>query len=108
MSVPTAAERQGQVTITPVTGEPYVVQVPVTPAAATILNAYPLPTNPNGVYGASTFQGAFSQPTNRNQYSGRLDQRFSDKVALSEMRVTLGCNVRGECVSDLLDARSGL
>jgi hypothetical protein len=77
--VPTAAERQGQVTITPASGAPYVLQVPVTSAASTILNAYPLPTNPNGVYGPRTFQGAFSQPTNRDQYSGRLDQRFSDK-----------------------------
>jgi len=93
MSVPTAAERQGQVTITPVTGEPYVVQVPVTPAAATILNAYPLPTNPNGVYGASTFQGAFSQPTNRNQYSGRLDQRFSDKDSFF-FRYSVATNVQ--------------
>jgi len=79
MPVPTAAERQGQVPITTTSGQSYVVQVPVTSAASTILNAYPLPTNPNGVYGANTFQGAFSQPTNRDQFSGRLDQRFSDK-----------------------------
>jgi hypothetical protein len=77
MPVPTAAERQGQVPITPVTGgQSYVVQVPVTSAAATILNAYPLPTNPNGVYGASTFQGAFSQPTNRDQYLGPPGSAF--------------------------------
>jgi hypothetical protein len=79
MPVPTAAERQGAVTITPATGSPYTLQVPITSAASTILNAYPQPTNPNGTYGANTFQGAFSQPTNRDQYSGRLDQRFSDK-----------------------------
>ncbi len=79
ISVPTAAERQGQVTITPTTGAPYTLQVPITPAASTILNAYPLPTNPNGAYGPNTFQGAISNPINRDQYSGRLDQRFGDK-----------------------------
>ena len=93
MPVPTAAERQGQVTITPANGAPYVVQVPVTSAASTILNAYPLPTNPNGVYGANTFQSAFSQPTNRDQFSGRLDERFSDKDSFF-FRYTVGTNAQ--------------
>jgi len=93
MPVPTAAERQGMVTITPATGAPYVLQVPITTAASTILNAYPLPTNPNGVYGPRTFQGAFSQPTNRDQYSGRLDQRFSDKDSFF-FRYSVATNVQ--------------
>jgi len=78
-AVPTADERKGLVTVTPTTGAPYQLQVPVLPEVSTILNAYPLPNNPGGTLGPRTFQSTFSQAINRDQYSGRLDQRFSDK-----------------------------
>jgi hypothetical protein len=74
ISVPTAAERQGIVNL-----GSYTLKVPVTSDASAILNAYPMPNNPGGQYGANTLQTAFSTPINRDQYSGRLDQRFSDK-----------------------------
>jgi len=78
-AVPTADERKGLVTVTPTTGAPYQLQVPVLPEVSTILNAYPLPNNPGGTLGPRTFQSTHSQAINRDQYSGRLDQRFSDK-----------------------------
>jgi hypothetical protein len=78
-AVPTADERKGLVTVTPTTGAPYQLQVPVLPEVSTILNAYPLPNNPGGTLGPRTFQSTYSQAINRDQYSGRLDQRFSDK-----------------------------
>lgn len=77
--VPTADERQGTVTISPTSGAPYTLHVPVTPDASAILNKYPLPNNPNGTFGANTLQTAYSVPVDRDQYSGRLDQRFSDR-----------------------------
>ncbi len=79
ISVPTAAERTGAVSITPANGVPYSLQVPLTPDALAILNKYPIPNNPNGQFGPNTLQTAYSTPINRDQYSGRLDQRFSDK-----------------------------
>ncbi len=78
-AVPTPDERNGLVTITPASGAPYTLKVPVLQDVSTILNKYPLPNNPNGSLGPHTFQSAYSQAVNRDQYSGRLDQRFSDK-----------------------------
>jgi hypothetical protein len=78
-AVPTADERQGLVTITPTTGSPYTLRVPVLPEVQAILNAYPQPNNPAGPLGPRTFQSAYSQAINRDQYSGRFDQRFSEK-----------------------------
>jgi hypothetical protein len=81
--VPTPDERKGLVTVTPSNGEaPYQLQVPVLPEVTAILNKYPLPNNPNGALGARTFQSAYSQAVNRDQYSGRLDHRFSDKDSM--------------------------
>ena len=78
-AVPTAEERHGIVNLTPTSGgSPQQFQAPITPAAADILNKYPLPNNPNGSLGPNTFQSAYSQAINTDQYSGRLDQRFSD------------------------------
>ncbi len=78
-AVPTPDERKGLVTISPTNGAPYQLQVPVLPDVAAILNKYPLPNNPGGTLGPRTFQSAYSQGVNRDQYSGRLDQRFSEK-----------------------------
>ncbi|MFN7997416.1 MAG: TonB-dependent receptor [Bryobacteraceae bacterium] len=79
-AVPTADERKGLVTISPTDGSPsYQLQVPVLPDVSTILNKYPLPNNPNGPLGARTFASTYSTAIDRTQWSGRLDQRFSDK-----------------------------
>jgi hypothetical protein len=78
--VPTAAQRQGQVTITdPVTGQPDQLQVPLNSVAQGILNKYPMPNQPNGAYGPQTYNALLKAPTNYNQFSVRLDQHFSDK-----------------------------
>jgi hypothetical protein len=75
--VPTAAERQGIVTL-----GSYQYQVPLNPVAQEILSKYPLPNQPGGLYGPNTLNFLFKQPTNTDQFSARLDHRFSDKDSL--------------------------
>ncbi len=76
--VPTSAERQGLVTITE-NGQPDNLAVPLNPTAQEVLNRYPLPNQPNGIYGPNTYNYEFSQPTNDDQFSVRLDHNFSSK-----------------------------
>ena len=76
VSVPTAAEKQGIVAIN---GFNY--QVPLNSVAQQILGKYPSPNQPNGLYGANTYNFMFSQPTNDNQWSVRVDHHF-DKDSL--------------------------
>jgi hypothetical protein len=80
--VPTAGERTGLVTITGANGQPDDLQVPLNPVAQTVLSRYPLPNAPGGIYGANTFTYEFSQPTNDDQWSARLDHHFSSKDTL--------------------------
>jgi hypothetical protein len=81
--VPTAAEKNGSVTIAdPVTGQPDALQVPLNPVAAEVLSKYPAPNQPNGVLGPNTLNFLFSQPTNDDQFSARLDHHFSAKDSL--------------------------
>lgn len=80
--VPTAAQRNGTVTVTDANGNPDQLQVPLNPVAASVLSKYPLPNQPGGVYGANTFNYQLSQPTNDDQFSVRLDQHFSAKDTL--------------------------
>jgi Carboxypeptidase regulatory-like domain/TonB dependent receptor len=75
--VPTAAERTGLVTL-----NGYQYQVPLNPVASKILNAYPMPNQPNGLYGANTYNLQFSQPTTMNQFSIRIDDRISANDSL--------------------------
>jgi hypothetical protein len=77
MSVPTQDERQGLVTV-----GAYTYQVPLNSVAQEVLNKYPLPNQPGGLYGANTLNVLFKQPTNDDQFSVRLDHRFSDKDSL--------------------------
>ncbi|MGB2593265.1 MAG: TonB-dependent receptor [Candidatus Acidiferrum sp.] len=71
VAVPTAAERQGQVTI-----NGYDYQVPLNSVAQGILGKYPMPNQPNGALGANTFNFMFSQPTDDDQFSVRVDHYF--------------------------------
>ena len=82
--VPTAAERTGTVTITDPNNANFEdqLQVPLNPVAQAILNKYPLPNQPNGSLGPNTFNFSFSQPTNDDQFSARLDHHFSAKDTL--------------------------
>lgn len=80
--VPTAAEKKGQVTITNSNGTVDDLQVPLNSVAQTILSRYPSPNQPGGLYGANTYNFMFSQPTNHDQFSARLDHHFSSKDTL--------------------------
>jgi len=53
--------------------------VPVNSDIAAILARYPLPNLPTGSYGANTYATASKVATNANQFSLRLDHKFSSK-----------------------------
>ncbi len=76
LSVPTAAERQGLDT----SAHPGdTLMVPVNPQIAEVLARYPLPNDPQGAYGARTYAASSKVRTNTDQFSVRIDHRFSDK-----------------------------
>lgn len=77
--VPTAAERQG-IDTTTFPGD--TLTVPVNPAIQPVLNAYPLPNDPSGPYGARTFATSSKVSTVTDQFSIRIDHRISDKGQL--------------------------
>jgi hypothetical protein len=81
VQVPTAAQRQGQVAMlnpnNPNDMTVHTYQVPLNPVAQQILSKYPMPNQPNGSFGPNTFNFLFSQPTNDNQFSVRVDQNFA-------------------------------
>jgi Carboxypeptidase regulatory-like domain len=77
MAVPTADERTGLVTIN---SNQY--QVPLNSVAQAVLNAYPMPNQPNGVYGANTYNIDYSVPSSMNQFSVRIDDTISPKDTL--------------------------
>jgi Carboxypeptidase regulatory-like domain/TonB dependent receptor-like, beta-barrel len=74
MNVPTADQRNGLVNV-----NGYTYQVPLNSVAQGILARYPMPNNPNGIYGVNTFTEQFKQPLNVNQFSVRIDYHLSDK-----------------------------
>jgi hypothetical protein len=78
-NVPTSAERQGLVTITDSNGSPDNLAVPLNATAQEVLSRYPMPNDPSGPYGPNTFNYEFSQPTNDDQFSVRLDTHLSSK-----------------------------
>jgi hypothetical protein len=85
VAVPTAEERAGVVTITDPNNPNFQDQLQVqhlNPVAQAVLNKYPQPNQPNGEYGANTLNFMFSQPTNDDQFSARVDHHFSDKDTL--------------------------
>jgi len=77
--VPTVQERKGIVNIAGANGEPDQLIVPLNSNAQTVLNSYPLPNQPNGPLGSRTFNFEQSLPQTTNQWSARVDHRFSDK-----------------------------
>jgi hypothetical protein len=79
VQVPTADERNGIVPYNyPGDTTVHTFQVPVNPVAASILNQYPLPNHPTGPNsGPNAFYYEFSQPTNDDQWSARVDQHFA-------------------------------
>lgn len=79
VQVPTADQRNGIVAYNyPGDNTVHTFQVPVNSVAASIINKYPLPnhsTGPNS--GPNAFYYEFSQPTNDDQWSARVDQHFA-------------------------------
>jgi Carboxypeptidase regulatory-like domain len=79
MPVPTASERAGIDTLTYPDGSKDTLTVPVDPSIAAILTRYPLPNYTAGAYGDRTYATASKVVTNANQFSVRIDHKFSSK-----------------------------
>ncbi|HEY3706354.1 MAG TPA: carboxypeptidase regulatory-like domain-containing protein [Terracidiphilus sp.] len=79
MPVPTEAERSGIDTVSYPDGSKDILNVPIDPAIASVLARYPKPNDPTGSYGLRTYATASKVDTNANQFSIRLDHKFSDK-----------------------------
>jgi len=83
--VPTAAERQGIDTTAYPGGKttpPDTLFVPVSAAIQSVLDAYPLPNDPNGPYGPRTYAASSKVATRTDQFSIRIDHQISDKAKL--------------------------
>jgi len=76
MPLPTPDERAGSDT-TAFPGD--TLEVPVDPGIAAVLARYPLPNDPSGPFGASTYATPSTVTTNANQFSARIDHTFSLK-----------------------------
>jgi hypothetical protein len=79
LPVPSVAARSGFDT-TAFAGD--TLTVPIDPAIAAILARYPLPNDPAGPYGLSTYAASSKVTTNANQFSLRLDQDLPNKAHL--------------------------
>jgi Carboxypeptidase regulatory-like domain len=79
LPVPTPAERQG-IDTTTFPGD--TLTVSLNPESAQVLNAYPLPNEPNGPFGDRTYAAASKVTTVTDQCSLRIDHQISGKAAL--------------------------
>jgi len=79
MPVPTVTERSGIDLVTYPDGSTDTLTVPVNPSIAAILARYPLPNYAAGSFGARTYATASKVVTNANQFSLRIDHKFSSK-----------------------------
>jgi len=85
MPVPTAAERPAgaggvvEHALTFADGTTDTLAVPVQAGVAAVLARYPLPNLTSGSYGANTYATASKVSTNADQFSLRIDQKFSAK-----------------------------
>ncbi|MGD0009949.1 MAG: TonB-dependent receptor [Terriglobia bacterium] len=92
--VPTAQNRQGIVTIKGANGQPDQLTVPLNAVAQTVMSRYPLPNDPAGPFGPGTYNSNASLPINRDQWSARMDHRFSSKDSIYG-RYTWSNNIMG-------------
>ena len=74
MVVPTENQRNGLVTV-----NGYHYKVPLDSVAAGILAQYPKPNQPNGLFGANTYNAIYKQPTDMNRILIRIDHTISSK-----------------------------
>jgi len=79
MPVPTAQERAGLDTLTYPDGSTDTLSVPVDAGIAAVLARYPLPNDISGPYLNRTYATASKVATDANQFSLRLDHKFSGK-----------------------------
>jgi len=79
LPVPTALERTGVDTVTYPDGSADTLTVPVNPGIAAVLARYPLPNDTAGSFGPHTYATASKVVTNANQFSLRIDHKFSSK-----------------------------
>jgi hypothetical protein len=79
MPVPTAEERTGLDTVTYPDGSIDTLTVPVDPGIAAVLTRYPLPNYAAGSFQAHTYATPSKVVTNADQFSLRLDHKFSSK-----------------------------
>ncbi len=79
MPLPTAIERSGVDMITYPDGSTDTLTVPVDKGIAAVMARYPLPNDPTGPFQAHTYATASKVATDANQFSMRLDHKFSAK-----------------------------
>ena len=79
MPLPSASERAGQDTLTYPDGSVDTLTVPIDPGIAALLKRYPLPNYLSGPFQQHTYATASKVATNANQFSLRIDHRFSSK-----------------------------
>jgi hypothetical protein len=79
MPLPTATERSGQDTVTYPDKLVDTLTVPVDPGIAAVLARYPLPNYPSGPFQQHTYATASKVDTDADQFSLRIDHRFSAK-----------------------------
>jgi Carboxypeptidase regulatory-like domain len=79
MPVPTAAERTGIDNVTYPDDSTDILMVPVDSGIAAVLARYPLPNYTAGAYQAHTYATASKVATDADQFSVRLDHKFSAK-----------------------------
>ena len=79
MPVPTAVERTGVDSVTYPDGSTDTLTVPVDSGIAAVLARYPLPNDTAGAFGVHTYATASKVVTNANQFSLRIDHKFSSK-----------------------------
>jgi hypothetical protein len=80
--VPTAEQRQGIETIATASGQTEMLMVPLNPIAQSILNRYPVPNQPDGIYGPNTYNNQFKLPRNDDQFSVRGDYNISARDSM--------------------------
>ncbi len=79
MPLPSVSERLGQDTLTYPDGSVDTLTVPVDPGIAALLKRYPLPNDFSGPFQQHTYATASKVATDANQFSLRIDHRFSSK-----------------------------
>ena len=77
LAVPDFQDRAGLDTLTFPDGLTDTLTIPIDPGIAAVLKRYPLPNNPTGSYHERTYATASKVVTNSDQFSLRLDHRFS-------------------------------